>query len=90
MAIVTGQDDVAFVTAVLAVPLAYVEFSGPKNNVSVLHQDSLLDTLQNAPKRLDKQQIARCAKALEMLEEAAAKVYRRAEPEYPQRKLSIP
>jgi hypothetical protein len=68
--------DVPFVTAVLAVPLAYVAFSGPQRNVWVLHQDDLTDTLEKAPKRMDKREVERCVVALEMLEKSARQIYR--------------
>lgn len=68
--------DVPYVNAVLAVPLAYVDFSGPQQNVWVLHQHDLLETIANAPKRLERAEVERVAKALEMLRQSGKTIYK--------------
>jgi len=68
--------DVPYVNAVLAVPLANVDFSGPQQNVWVLHQHDLLTTITNAPKRLDWAEVERIAKALEMLLQSGKTIYK--------------
>jgi hypothetical protein len=70
--------DGPYVNAVLAVPFARVEFSGPRHNVWVLHQDDLLRTLETAPPRLTDRQVQAYVKALEMLAGSALDVARAA------------
>src|SRR5581483_1109925 len=72
------QADTLFVTAVLAVPFAWVEFSGPQRNVWVLHQDDLARPLEGAPKRLSGQQVEAYVKALELLAASARDIMRTA------------
>lgn len=67
--------DVPYVTAVLAVPLAYVDFQGPQRGVWVLHQEDLPAVLENAGNRLPLEQVARCVMAIEMLASSAVAIY---------------
>ena len=68
-----------YVNAVLAVPFAFVAFSGSQHSVLVLHQDDLVRTLEKLPRRLKKADIERCVIALKMLYEHGKTIHRRSE-----------
>lgn len=68
-------NDVPWVEAVLAVPLAWVDVRNPRNGVWVLHQDDLIETLQRARARLDRASVKRIAHAIEMLAAHAKAVW---------------
>jgi hypothetical protein len=74
--------DVPWVQSVLAVPFGYVEGDACGGTVWLVHQDSLTERIapENGPKRLDKQQVARTVKVLEMIRDTAADVYKRPAP----------
>lgn len=68
---------VPWVEAVLAVPLAWVEFQGPRNGVWVLQEENLINTVENRPKRLNKAEVKRAAAAVGMLATRAKQVWRK-------------
>lgn len=72
-------NDVPFVQAVLAVPFAFIECPRRQGAVLVVHQDELLDTIEQSKKKLSTSQIERFAKVLDMLQQSAAHLYRRAD-----------
>jgi hypothetical protein len=71
--------ELPWIQRILAVPFAFVEFQPKQNNVWVLHGDNLVSELENAPVNLNKAEVARFAKAVEMIRQIAAAIYRRSE-----------
>jgi hypothetical protein len=71
--------DVPWVQAVLALPFGYTYGDGCGGTVWLVHQDDIVERLapEKASKRLSKQQIARIAKSLELIQDGAAEVYER-------------
>lgn len=70
-------EDVPYVVAVLAVPFCYVEAAGAVQDVLILHQENLVETLEKRRRTLSSEQIARCVKALTDLASDARDTYRR-------------
>ena len=70
-------DGVPYVVAVLAVPFCYNDVPGSRQNVLILHQENMVDTLEKRERTLDDAQIARCVKALTDLANNARDTYRR-------------
>jgi hypothetical protein len=66
--------EVPWIQGVLAVPFAYVDFPPKQNNVWVLHERDLISELESAPKKLAKADIARFAKAVEMIHQNAGAI----------------
>jgi hypothetical protein len=71
-ALLTG--DMPYVEAALAVPLGWVE--GRSRNGWLLNQDNLTNTLRDRRKVLDKAQIHRCVKSVEMLTLTSRQIHR--------------
>lgn len=69
-------DEVPYVQAVLAVPLAWTDIPGRQNNVWVLHKDNLAENLLGAGNRLSKDQVSRVVSAVKMLAESSRHVHR--------------
>lgn len=71
--------DVPWIQPVLAVPLGFVEGDACGGKVWVVHQEDIKDRLapEATVKRLSKEQVARVAKVLEMIQTSAAAVYQR-------------
>jgi hypothetical protein len=78
LAVAMGRD-VPWVQSVLAVPFGFTEADAKGGNVWLVHQENINDRIapENGAKRLDKQQIARTVKVLEMIQSGAADVYQR-------------
>jgi hypothetical protein len=70
-------NDVPFVQAVLAVPLAFVACPRQQGPMLVVHQDELLDAIEGGSKKLAVSQIDRCAKVLDMPRQSAAHRYQK-------------
>jgi hypothetical protein len=72
--------DVPYVQCVLAVPLGFTEGEACGGKVWLAHQHEILRRLapEQARRRLDNKQISRTVKVLEMIEQNAASVFRRA------------
>lgn len=67
-----------YVNAVLAAPFAFVDVPGRPKGVYVLHRENLTETLEHAPKRLNKQQIEAYVRAVEILASASRDIVRSA------------
>ena len=61
------EGDLPWVQAVLALPLAYVEFPPNRQNSWVLREDELVSAFDDVPVRLTPKDIARFAKAVETI-----------------------
>lgn len=72
---VLGFQDL-FVTAVLAVPFMFVDFTNPQKSVWFMHQDNLIQTIESFRNKLSKQEVARYVKAMVMLAANAENLYR--------------
>jgi hypothetical protein len=68
-------NDVPFVQAVLAVPLAFVGCARRQGSVLVVHQDDLLDAIEDNKTKLSAPQVERCVKVLEMLQQPASHLF---------------
>ena len=66
-----------YVVAVLAVPFCYEDVRGSAQNVMILHQENMVDTLEKRRRTLSDEQIARCVRALTDLAKHARDTYRR-------------
>ena len=71
--------DVPFVQAVLAVPLAFVACPRQLGPMLVVHQDELLDVIEDNSKKLSPSETERCAKVLDMLQQSAAHLFQKPE-----------
>jgi Nuclease-related domain len=71
--------DVPWLQPLLAVPFGFIEGDACGGRVWVLHQEQLMDRIcpHDAPKKLDKRQLERVVRALELLQGKAAEVYER-------------
>jgi hypothetical protein len=69
--------DVPFVQAVLAMPLAFIKCPRQQGAVLVVHQEDLLEAIEESRKKLNTSQIDRCAKVLGMLQQSAAHLFRK-------------
>jgi hypothetical protein len=73
-------EDVPYVQAVLAAPLAWVEGPVMQGRVMVVHQDNLVEMIApEGVKKLKGNEVKRCADALLMLQKSAKGLYREAQ-----------
>lgn len=77
--------DVPFVEAVLAVPFCYVDFGGKGNSVWVLNENDLVKIIDGGRAKLQRSEIERIVRALEILSVNAKDTYRRPERQSPSR-----
>jgi hypothetical protein len=69
--------ELPWIQSVLAVPLAFVDFQPKQNSVWVLREDDLVSELENAPVKLNNADVARFAKAIDMIQQNTAAIYQK-------------
>lgn len=67
--------EVPWIQSVLAVPFAFVAFAPKQRVVWVLNEDNLVQHFEEAPKRLEKADVARFARAIERIQQNGAAMY---------------
>src|SRR5262249_40024184 len=75
--------DIPWVQCVLAVPFGFTEGDACSGKVWLVHQDSVIDRVapEGGARKLEKRQITRVVRALELIMKDAASVYERRLPE---------